>query len=449
MGAIDNRMSDLSQGGLPPQGASLAQVRDALISPLQIGSLTVRNRIFMGPMAALEPTSEGKPSDQTIAFLAARARGGVGMIIVGGAIGTRRGNDEAPFRPLLRLDLESYLPDLARLADAVHDCGVPIIAEVMTAFGRMGMAGPGRDMIAPSSINVVTPEGSFPRGMIVPGGRTTAMPREATLEEIKAYEAETIEAALRMQRAGWDGVEIPAHMSYFAASFLSPRTNWRTDEYGGSLENRARFLVNIVSGIRAAAGSNLVIGLRILAAEHVEGGQGADDYAAIAKLVEQAGLDYVALADGCYESMDVSTPLHDGTLIEHGEAQAFRAALSVPLILQGFHDPKNAAAAIQGGYGDAITLARPLLADPDYAAKVESGRMEEIIRCDRHHLCLRRLVFNMPVRCSANPATGREARQGKIPPLKRILAAPIERVVLALTGSQSLMGIVRWLLQRK
>jgi 2,4-dienoyl-CoA reductase (NADPH2) len=426
-----------------------SQIRDRLIAPLRIGSLSLRNRIFMGPMAALQPQADGRPSAQTIAFLAARARGGVGMIIVGGAIGTRRGNEEAPFKPLLRFDVEEYLPDLARLADAIHAYGVPVIAEIMTSFGRMGTPAPGRDIISASPINVYTPEDRFPRGLIVPGGRTTAMPRAATIEEIRAYERETIEAALRAHRAGWDGVEIPAHMSYFAASFLSPRTNWRTDEYGGSRENRARFLVNVVSGIRAAAGPDLVIGLRVLAAEHVGDGQGPDEYAAIAKLVEQAGADYVAVTDGCYESMDIGTSLHDGTMVEHGEVQAFKAALSVPIIVQGFHDPANAAAAIASGHGDAIMLARPLLADPDYAAKIEAGRPETIIKCDRHHLCLRRLVFNMPVYCSVNPTTGREARQGRPPPPRRLFTAPVEWLILALTGSQTLMGFVRWLIQRK
>lgn len=429
--------------------SSAHTIRESLMSPLQIGPLTLRNRIVMGPMAALEPNADGRPSAQTSAFLEARASGGVGMIIVGGAIGTRRGNDEAPFRPLLRLDIEDHIPDLAQLADVIHAHNVPIIAEVMTAFGRMGVAGPDRDIISASPLNVVTPESNFPRGLIVPGGRTTDMPRAATMEEIKAYEAETIEAAIRVKRAGWDGVEIPAHMSYFATSFLSPRTNWRTDEYGGSRENRARFLVNVVTGIRAATGPGFVIGLRILASEHVPGGQGPEEFAAIAKLVEEAGADYVALADGCYESMNVSTPLQDGTLIEHGEAQIFKAVLKAPLILQGFHDPANAAAALSDGHGDAVMLARPLLADPNYAAKIRDGRLEDIIRCDRHHLCLRRLVFNMPVRCSENPSTGRESRAGMLPPIKRVVAAPIEKIVLGLTGSQWLMGIARWIIQRK
>ena len=422
---------------------------DILFEPLRLGGVELKNRLILGPMAALEPEKDGRPSSQTLAFLEARARGGVGMIIVGGAIGTRSGHDEAPFKPLLRLDTEAYLPELARVAEVVNGHGVPIIAEVMTAFGRMGVSRNGKDIISASPKNVVIPEHRFPRGIIVPEGRITPVPRAATISEIEALEEETIESCLRMQRAGWDGVEIPAHMSYFAASFLSPRTNWRTDKYGDSVTNRARFLVNIISGVRQRSGSDFVIGLRITAAEHVEDGQGATGYAEIAKLVEQAGIDYVALSDGCYETMDISAPAKDGGLIEHGSAQIFRAALSVPILLQGLHDPVAARQAIERGCGDAVMLARPLLADPNFVRKLQEGRADDIIQCDRQNYCMRRLVFNMPVRCSANAATGREARMGKAPPLKRVLIGPIEYFIMAVTGSKLIMGFIRCLLRLK
>lgn len=422
---------------------------DVLFQPLRVGNLTLKNRLVLGPMAVLQPQVDGRPSEQTLAFFEARARGGVSMIIVGGAIGTRRGNSEAPFQPLLRLDIEDYLPELQAMGESVKAHGVPIIAEVMTGFGRMGVARGGDDIISASPINVVIPESRFPQGVIVPGGRKTPMPREATLEEIKALEQETIETCLRMQRAGWDGIEIPAHMSYFAASFSSPRTNWRTDEYGGSVENRARFLVNIVSAVRQQAGSDFVIGLRITADERMEGGQGAAGYAALAKLVEAAGLDYVALSDGCYETMDVSTPATDGGLIASGAAKIFRDALSVPLLLQGLHDPANARKAIEDSHGDAVMLARPLLADPAYVNKLQQGRAGDIIRCDRQNYCLRRLAFNMPIRCSANPETGREARGGKGAPVSRLVPASLENLVLSITGSKTFMGLVRKLMKLK
>lgn len=371
------------------------------------------------------------------------------MIIVGGSIGSRRGFEETPYKPILRFDVEAYLPDLERVADAVHAFGVPIIAEITPGFGRMGVPGPGRPIISASPINVAIPQDSFPKGMIVPGGMVKPVPDEATIAEIRQMERATAECALRMKRAGWDGVEIAAHMSYFLASFLSPRTNWRKDEYGGSAENRARMLVNIVKQIRAEAGADFPIGLRITANEHLESGQGPEGYAAIAKLVEQAGADYVAMSDGCYETMNIGMPDRDGDMIEHGEASIFKRTLSVPLLLQGIHDPGKAARAIEQGYADLIMLARPLLADPNYVAKLREGKADTIIQCNRDNYCVRRLVMNMPMRCSANPETGRESRvPGKMPPVSRLLLAPLETVILALTSSRKFMGLLGFLLTR-
>lgn len=419
------------------------QIADVLSQPLKIGPATLRNRLVMGPMAATAPRQDGAASDQTVAFFAARARGGIGMIIVGGLVATTRSYEEAPFRPLLRLDIDDHLPAFRRLADAVHAHGVPLIAEIMHGFGRMGVPGKDRPIIAASPKNVVIPKDRFPSGIIAPADRVTPMPDEATVDEIKAYERELIDAADRARRAGWDGVEVAAHMSYFASSFLSPRTNWRTDEYGGSVENRARILVEAVRGIRERAGRDFVVGLRITINDYMPDGQGVAEFAAIAKLVEAEGLDYVALSAGCYETMDTSAPPVDGGMVDSGDARTFKQALSVPVLVQGLHDPANAATAIAEGHGDAVMLARQLLADPDYAHKAVSGNATDIVRCDRKNHCMRRLVMNMPIRCSVNPAMGRESRAGgALPPLRRFFQAPIEQVVLGLTGSAMLMNVI-------
>lgn len=419
------------------------QIAEVLSQPLQVGSLSLRNRLVMGPMAAAAPQQDGAPSEQTIAFFEARARGGVGMIIVGGLVATTRSYEEAPFRPLLRLDIDDHLPAFRRLADAVHTQGVPLIAEIMHGFGRMGVPGQGRPIIAASPKNVVIPKDRFPSGIIVPTDRVTPMPDEATVAEIKSYEREMIEAADRAQRAGWDGVEVAAHMSYFASSFLSPRTNWRMDEYGGSIENRARILVETVRGIRRRVGNDFVVGLRITINDYMPDGQDVEEFAAIAKLVEAEGLDYVALSTGCYETMDTSAPPVDGGMIGNGDARVFRQALAVPVLIQGLHDPANAAAAVAQGHGDAVMLARQLLADPEYARKAVAGYSADIVRCDRDNRCMRRLVMNMPIRCSVNPSMGRESRaRGALPPLRRLFQAPIEEALLALTGSAALMNAI-------
>lgn len=420
----------------------VAEDLEPLAAPLKLNQLELANRMVLGPMAVTSPDPDGRVSDQTVAFFEARARGGVGMIIVGGSTGTARGWHESPFRPILRFDQEESLPGLRRLGEAVHACGVPIIGEVSAGFGRMGTPTDELPIISASPLNVVIPEDRFPTGVHVPGGRTTPMPREATVDEIRAVATEAVEACLRVQRAGWDGIELPAMMSYFLTSFLSPRTNWRTDDYGGSTANRARMLVDMVREIRERAGPDFVIGLRITSNDYVEGGQDAAGYAAVALEVERAGLDYVALAPGCYETMDLSTSAEDGLLLTSGDAATFREVLAVPLLLSGLHDPANGAAAIRDGHGDLIMLARPLLADPEYPNKVVNGRAEEIVRCDRQNLCIRRMIMNMPPRCAVNPRTGRESEKpGSRGGAKRLVATPIEKTVLKLTGSKRLMGV--------
>jgi len=418
------------------------EIRDILGQPAIIGPLRLANRMVMGPMAANAPNPDGSPSEQTIAFFEARARGGAGMIIAGGAIAARRGYDEAPFRPLLRFDLDDFIPDFRRVADAVHRHSVPIIAELMPGFGRMGVPAPDRPIISASPCNVVIPRERFPRGLHVPVDRITPMPQEATIAEIRQFEQEMIAATLRVERAGWDGVEVAAHMSYFLASFLSPRTNWRTDDYGGSVTNRARVLVNIVTGIRATVGPGFAVGLRITADDHLPDGQGAEDFAEIARQVEVAGLDYVALSSGCYETMDTSAPAADGALVDSGDVQIFKRVLTVPVLIQGLHDPARAAHALREGHGDLVMVARPMLADPSYAAKILAGTPDTIVRCNRDNLCMRRMILGMPVRCSVNPRMGREARSpGTLPPLERLARRPAEEAILTLTGSRRLMAM--------
>jgi 2,4-dienoyl-CoA reductase (NADPH2) len=399
--------------------------------------------MVLGPMAAIAPNPDGTASDQTVAFLERRAGGGVGMIIVGGGCSTARSVAEAPVKTVLRFDTDATLDSLKRITTAVHAHRVPIIAELTASFGPMGVPGPGRPNISASPIGVVIPEGRFPKGMIVPGGRTTPVPREATVEEIKQLEREVIDSAARARRAGFDGVEVAAHMSYLAACFLSPRTNKRADEYGGSVENRARMLFNIVAGIRKQAGPDHVIGLRLPANDLMPDGQGAQGFAAVAKRVEGAGLDYVALSYGCYETMDASAPAVDGAMIDSGDARVFKQTLSVPVLIQGLHDPASAARAIAGGHGDLVMWARPMLADPDLARKVSEGRLADIVRCRRDNYCIRRMVFGMPVRCEVNPEMGRESRGSRgLPPVERILKRPVESIVLGLTGSP---GVMRFL----
>jgi 2,4-dienoyl-CoA reductase (NADPH2) len=417
----------------------LAQAEYILATPIQIGNRTLANRIVMGPMAAHAARPDGGPSEQTIAFFEARAKGGVGMIIVGGCFCTWRGIEEAQVKTGLRFIDEKFIPEFRRMAEAVHAYNTPIIGEMVLGFGPMAMPTPERPNIASSPTSVTIPEERFPRGVIVPGGVKTPMTVEATIEQIKLVEQDAIQTAINLHKAGWDGVEVAAHMSYFAATFLSPRYNKRTDEYGGSAENRGRLLANVVAGVRKAIGKDFIVGLRITANDYMPNGQGAAEFAAVAKAVEKAGIDYVALSTGAYETIDASVPLEDGILVDSGDAKIFKDVMSVPVIIQGIHDPVRAAKAVAEGHGDLAMFARPMLADAEFAKKALEGRPETITKCIRDHHCMRRMLMNMPVRCEVNPQMGRESRKGAPPPLGRLIQAPIESAVLAITSSRPIV----------
>lgn len=403
-----------------------------LFQPIRINQLIINSRLVMGPIAAHWPAPDGRPSEETIAFFERRARGGAGLIIVGGTISTARAWDGKPrVNQTLRLDKDEYISDLRRLTDAVHGHAVPMFAQINVGMGRVGRPGP--HFTAASAVNLVIPEESLAGVITMPGGMTTAPPREVTREEIADIEREASESALRTRTAGFDGVEIGAHMSYFFASFLSPRTNRRTDDYGGPVENRIRILVNIIRRIRAVAGAEFPIGVRMSASERVAGGQGPNEYASIARLLEQAGVDYIALTTGGYEVINFHLQ-GDACLVRRGEAQIFRQALSIPIMLQGIHDPAEAAAAITAGHGDIVMLARPMLADPEYPNKVRQGRLQEIVRCDKGNVCLRRLLTGLPIRCPLNPRLGSETTQ------QSGVSRVVEAAALKLSSSRFFMG---------
>ncbi|WP_262106432.1 NADH:flavin oxidoreductase [Arthrobacter sp. Marseille-P9274] len=425
---------------MSPEATTVAEV---LSSPWKIDGLTIKNRFVLSPMAVLQPTKDGHPSDQTIAFLTTRARGGAGLLIIGGGVATERGNQEAPFQPLMRFDRDDFIPGLKRMVDAVHAHDVPIFAQIFPSFGAMGVPGEGRPTLAASPKPVHMGPPRLPHGFYIPGGRTNPTPAEITTEEILKVQNQTVAAVRRAKAAGFDGIELGAHMRYLYSSFLSPRTNWRTDEYGGSAENRARILTDTVRAIRAEVGTDYPVGLRMSVNDHLPDGQGPEGFAETAAIIAKEGLGYIALTDGNYESMDDNLPSSSGSMMEHAEPQAFRAALpNTPLLLSSTYDPQQSADAIANGHGDGIMLARQLLADPEFPNKVLQGRLNEIVWCDHENSCLRRLILNVPVRCHKNPAVGREAvLAGAKEPISVKLKRPAEAALIAAAGSPLLMGI--------
>jgi 2,4-dienoyl-CoA reductase (NADPH2) len=343
----------------------------------------------------------------------------------------------------MRFDADEFISGLRRLVDAVHEHEVPIFAQIFPSFGAMGVPGEGRPTRAasPKPVRMAAPR--LPQGFYIPGGRTNPTPEEISKEEILEVQEQTVGAVLRAKAAGFDGVELGAHMRYLYSSFLSPRTNWRTDEYGGSAENRARILVDTVRAIRSEVGPDYPVGLRMSTNDHIADGQGPEGFAEVAAVIEKEGLGYIALSDANYESMDDNVTSRSGAILDHGEPQAFRAAMpAVPLLLSSTYDPQQCADAITAGFADGIMLARQLLADPEFPNKVLQARQEEIVWCDHDNSCLRRLIFNVPVRCHKNPAMGREMfLTGAKEPVSLKLQRPAQDLLIAATGSPLLMGL--------
>lgn len=414
-----------------------------LASPFKINKLEIKNRIILGPMAVLRPTEDGRPSDQTIAFLTRRAKGGVGLIIVGGSVASERAWNESPFSPNIRFDKDEYIPDLKRLTDAVHAYGTSVFVQLFPSFGRMGVPRNGDWISSASPKPVNLGAGGLPNNLYIPGGRVTPVPKEATIHEIKALEAEVVAAARRAKVAGFDGVEIGAHMCYFYSSFLSPLANQRTDDYGGSVENRARALRDVVAAVRAEVGPGYPVGIRMSVNDHMPGGQGPEGFAEVAGYIARAGVDFISLSEGNYESLGENVASSSGNMLTHGEPQAFRKALGneIRLFLSSTPDPKQAAEAIEAGHVDASMLARQMLADPDYALKVIEGRERDIVWCDQANSCLRRLILNVPVACHKNPDMGRED-----PGATR--SNPVQNAMVWATGNRTLMTVADKLARR-
>jgi 2,4-dienoyl-CoA reductase-like NADH-dependent reductase (Old Yellow Enzyme family) len=419
--------------------------RSSLFQPIRINGAEIKNRIVMAAMAVGDGSPLGYPTKQTIAFYTARARGGVGLIVLGGCVSTKRAWNETPFGGNYRTDLEEAVPALRELVDAVHALDAKIFLEPMASFGRLGSSKKsGLQPVAPTAERLVIPENAFPDIMTVPGGRVMEMPREITIPEIGALEDEMAQSASIAQRAGFDGIEIAAHMSYLVTSFLSPRTNKRTDIYGGSLENRMRFLRNIVDKSRAVVGLGFPVGVKLICNEHVDGGLTVADTVEIGKALERAGVDYLSLSDGCYETLKYSTPSEDGALLKHGEPQAFKSTLSIPIVVPSVHDPDLAADTITRGNADMIAFGRPLLADPSWANKTREGKVGEILRCDHDDYCILRLMTGMTVRCKLNPAMGRESGAPGPPFTRRVK----ERLVLFGATKPWLMRLLHRLVPR-
>ncbi len=389
---------------------------DHILSPIKIGDIEIKNRVVMSPMNMTYSTQDGYVTPQDIAHLTRRAKGGFGLIISPCILTTKL---SAPFvfhRNLYLYD-ESFIPGLNMMVEAVHSFGAKIFAQLSIGFGRQGHAVDGKHSYAPSAIPLQMGPEMAPKGFVEYYSSAMAMippydeiPREMTIEEILDEEKQFGEACRRAVIAGFDGIEIHAPHGYLEHQFLSPRSNKRTDLYGGSLENRARFLIEVTIHAFRAVKDAVPIGIRMAMDEHMPEGVTIDEVKIVARSLQKLGLAYMNLSDGSYEAGKYFTPDSIEHVEQHllKEAKSMKEVLSIPTITPSVHDPTLAERAIKDGETDMIGLARQAIADPDWPSKVKSGKVDSIKRCKRDCMCLIRCNAGLYPRCTVNPEVGFE-----------------------------------------
>ena len=402
--------------------------------------MKIRNRIVMSPMITNYADEEGNVTDQTLAYYTARARGGAGWVIVESSYVHRAG---IMYIRQLGLDDDKHIKGLRKLSKVIKKEGARVSIQLNHTGRRAQSDISGYPAEAPSSVPLY--EGAPP-------------PRELTREEIEERIEAYVQAAERAQDAGFDGVDIHAGHGYLICSFLAKFTNQRTDEFGGDIKGRARFLVEVVKRIRKRVGKEFVITTRNNGSDFVIGGLTHEEAKRVAKMVEESGADAIQVTGGhgglvmrdlsqlvqLREKMgvsllrDVNLKLHDQIEFDLHRPISFMRALpmgaprgcfahlargikesvNIPVLVVGrINRPEVAEEILQRGDADLTVIGRGLLADPDLPNKAREGDVIGIRPCiGCNYGCFTNLFNRKAVRCAVNPYTGQEATLKTIPP---------------------------------
>jgi 2,4-dienoyl-CoA reductase-like NADH-dependent reductase (Old Yellow Enzyme family)/thioredoxin reductase len=375
-----------------------------LFTPIDIGTMKVKNRIVMLPLTTGYCELDETIGARLINFYTARAKGGVGLIIV-------------PFSPVHAgspiepgLYDDRFLPGVRKLTDTVHAHGAKIAAQLITSYHvilKNGIA----EVVGPSAVlNQMT--------------RTVARP--LTVPEINHIVKEYGQAARRARQGGFDAVEVLVGGGYLLNRFLSPITNKREDEYGGSLKNRMRIVLEVIASMRKEVGRDFPIGCRLNVAEQMEGGHTIEDSKEVVRILEKAGIQMINVYTGWHESPvpTVQAVLPKGAFLHL--AEKIKSWVGIPVIAANrINDPVVAEKAIAEGKADMTGMARALFADPELPNKAREGRVEEIVPCLACSNCLTDILATYrdwgtaaSASCSVNPLAGKEAEYTIVPAKK-------------------------------
>ena len=366
----------------------MAQLEN-LFMPIKIWKLELRNRIVMLAMTTGYNEPDNTIGDRFVKFYAERAKGGAGLIIVP----FTPTDIASPMQPGLYHD--RFLPGAQKLVDTVHAHGAKIAAQLLAQYLWISHEGNPPDVVGPSPV--------FNQAM-------RCIPKALTVEEIHRLAEEHGEAARRAWKAGFDAIELPIVAGYLLNRFLSPYSNKRQDEYGGSLENRMRLPLEVIKTVKQTIGEDCPIICRLNVQEFMEGGHTLEDSKKIAPLFEAAGVKVINVYVGWHEcptpTVQMSVPR--GAFVYC--AEEIKKVVNIPIITANrINDPVLADKILSEKKADLIGMARPLLADPELPQKAREGRIGEIVPCIACSHCLAALLSQEDLFCTVNPRAGKEA----------------------------------------
>ena len=365
-----------------------------LQQPGQIGNLRLKNRIVMAPMGTNYSTTDGLSTQRDCEYYAERARGGVAMIMTEAMIVTEAARSH---HNSLCCYHDRFIPGLARLVQGIKDHGAHVFGQINHRGALLRRAVLNMEPVGPSDwINPNT--GDAVRALRIP--------------EIHALQGLFVAAARRLWLAGYDGVEIHAGNGYLFQQFFTERINQRTDQYGGSLPNRMRMLIETIDRVRQAL-PDLCLVVRLSASEFVEGGYTQDEIIALAQAVERAGADAIDLSGGSNESPQLSKHCIQPPSFARGclapVAKPIKDAVKVPVFVAGrIVTPADAEAVLASGSADFVSVGRALYADAHWALKAFGEVKAPIRECIACNVCFERLTLEKDVSCVQNPMVGTE-----------------------------------------
>jgi len=379
----------------------MSQQFPTLFSPIKIGSTTVRNRIVSSAHHPLfVDMTTGLLDDRMINYWVAKAKGGIGLIET--YLCTVH---PIPMRDIFRRP--GAVDAFKRAADAVHEHGAKLVCQIANSGSQGGGFG--------------VPVGWAPSAVPTPDGQGRLnVPHEMTMDEIKGFVEAFAHAATVAKEAETDGVQIHGAHGYLITEFMSPHYNRRTDEYGGSLEGRMRFPLEVIDAVREAVGPDFTVGIRITADEFQEGGLTLEEMLVMAPMLTAGGkLDYVSVSSGNYATIGTAIdsmyyPLNSFVYL----AAAVKQVVDVPVVARGrITDPVQAEEILANNQADMVSIVRGIIADPEFPNKAREGRLDEIRRCiGCSEACWGAIYFSRGfargISCTMNPVIGREGWPG-------------------------------------